>query len=441
MLHKSTSSSNKLTRRSFFGTTALGLAAFSLNDIAQGKTIEATQPKLAAFDDLMERFLQEHQPPGVALAVSYHGRLVYARGFGRADVEKQLPVEPTSLFRIASISKTFTSAAILRLQQQYKLSLEDKVFDILKFTAYLEGNKHTDSRLRDVRIRHCLQHTGGWDRSKSIDPMSASTAELIAKKLKISLPIQSEHIIRFMLDQPLDSSPGTTYAYSNFGYCLLGRVIEACSSRTYSQFVEQEILAPIGIHQMRLGKNLYEDRAPCEVKYYDGNKNTARAISGPEIGKRVPLPYGVECLETMDANGGWIASAVDLVRFAVALEDPKNSKILDEKAIQTMLAPPEGTVGHTADGKPKHQYYACGWNVRPDRRIAGKCTKWHDGMLAGTSTLLMCRDDRINWAVLFNSDADAHGKQFAGMIQAKLQQAVGEIKEWPSEDLFEKYLH
>jgi CubicO group peptidase (beta-lactamase class C family) len=440
MLRSSISSSDKPTRRSFLGATALGLAAYSLGDISQGKIIEATQPKLAAFDDLMDRFMQEHQPPGAALAVSYHGRLVYSRGFGRADLEKQLPVEPRSLFRIASISKTFTSAAILRLQQQKKLSPEDKVFDILKLTAYLERNKHTDPRLREVRIRHCLQHTAGWDRGRSIDPMSADTARHIAKTLKISLPIRTEHIIRFMLDQPLDTAPGTAFAYSNFGYCLLGRVIEACSNEPYGQFVQREILHPLGIRDMRLGKNLYEDRAPGEVKYYDGHHGTGRAISGPNIGKRVPLPYGVECLETMDANGGWIATAVDLVRFAVALEDPKHSSILDEASIQAMLAPPEGAVGHTSDGKPKSDYYGCGWFVRQNRRVAGKYNKRHSGMLNGTSTLLMCRDDRINWAVLFNSDADAQGREFAGMIQSPLQKAVNEIREWPAEDLFGKYL-
>jgi hypothetical protein len=73
----------------------------------------------------------------------------------------------------------------------------------------------------------------------------------------------------------------------------------------------------------------------------------------------------------MDANGGWIASAVDLVRFGAALDDPKRCPILSEDSIRTMLAPPPGAVGHDPSGRPKATYYACGWNVRPSVRRSG----------------------------------------------------------------------
>ena len=175
---------------------------------------------------------------------------------------------------------------------------------------------------------------------------------------------------------------------------------------------------------------------PGEVKYYDGAKRTGRAISGPKIGKQVPLPYGVECIETMDANGGWIASAVDLMRFAAALDDPKKCPILKEATIEAMLAPPPGAVGHEPDGKPKRAYYACGWNVRRTPGRPGKYAKSHSGLLAGSSTLLACGDDGINWAALFNCDADKDGKEFAGLIGPLLRRAAGAVKEWPEEDLF-----
>ncbi len=407
--------------------------------IAFGQETGRAEPGLGAYDELMQRVMREHKPPGAALAVTYHGRLVYARGFGHADLEKREPVEPGSLFRIASLSKPFTAAAVLHLVEKGKLKLDDRVFPILKLHAHLEHGGKIDARLHDIRVHHCLQHTAGWDRDKSWDPMSAGGAEEVSHALKVLLPIHPRQIIEVAMGKPLDFNPGTRYVYSNFGYCVLGRVIEAISGKPYHEYVSQQILTPLGIRHMRLGKNLLRDRAAGEVKYYDAKKRTGRAISGPRIGEPAPLPYGVECIETMDANGGWIASAVDLVRFAAAFDDPAQCPILQESSIRTMLAPPPGHVGHRPDGKPKEVYYACGWDVRPSGRHPGKFTKFHGGGLAGSNTLLVCRDDGINWAVLFNSDEGKDGKAFTEPLDGLLHQTADKIKNWPEVDLFHKF--
>jgi N-acyl-D-amino-acid deacylase len=428
-----------LSRRQFLTKATAGITVWSCGGRAYSEVTGSPAPKLPVYDELMTKFMREHKPPGAALAVTHHGRLVYARGFGHADLEKEEPVEPASLFRIASLSKPFTAAAVMRLIEQGRLELDDRVFPILKLEPNLESGALVDPRLHDIRIHHCLQHTAGWDRSKSFDPMSAKTAEQVSKALKVPLPIHAKEIIRYTMGKSLDFAPGTGYAYSNFGYCVLGRVIEGISGKPYNEFVNSEILAPLGIRGMRQGKNLLEDRAPGEVKYYDSKRRTGRAISGPNIREQVPLPYGVECIETMDANGGWISSAVDLVRFAVALDDPKQCPILNEKSIQAMLAPLPGSVGYGPKGNAKRTYYACGWNVR---RVAGqsrKFTKWHTGMLAGSSTLLVCREDGINWAVLFNSDAEKGGKGFADLIDPLLHQAANKVNDWPDIDLFPKF--
>ena len=433
------SQSPRSTRRRFLTTAAAGLALWQCGERAPGQVTEPVMPKLAAYDDLMTAFMRQHKPPGAALAVTYHGRLVYARGFGYASLERHEPVRPASLFRIASVSKPFTAAAVMRLVEQGRLKLEERVFPILKLQPHLERGSRLDPRWHDITVRHCLQHTGGWNRDKSFDPMSAGTAEQVAKALKVPLPINPRQIIRYTMGKPLDFHPGTAYAYSNFGYCVLGRVIEAVSEMPYHEWVRQKILAPVGIRDMRLGKNLLRDRAPGEVEYYDRRGRTGRAISGPKIGEKVPLPYGVECIETMDANGGWIASAVDLVRFAAALDDPKRCPILSEESIRSILAPPPGPVGHGPKGQPKPTYYGCGWEVRPDLRPPGKYTKWHTGLLAGSSTLLVCRDDGIDWAVLFNRDAGKDGKEFAGLIDPLLHKPANEIKDWPTIDLFPRF--
>jgi N-acyl-D-amino-acid deacylase len=427
-----------LTRRNFLKSAAAGVVAWYGSPRAFGQITGPAMPKLAAYDELMAAFMREHKPPGAALAVAYHGRLVYARGFGFADVERREPVKPKSLFRIASVSKPFTAATVMDLIEHGKLRLDERVLPLLKFPAHLERGARIDPRWHNITVRHCLQHTGGWNRDKSFDPMSAQTAEQVANALRVPLPIHPRQIISFMMGKPLDFEPGTAYAYSNFGYCVLGRIIEAVTGKPYHEAVRERILTPLGIRSMQLGKNLLKDRAVGEVKYYDRSQRTGRAISGPKIGAEVPLPYGVECIETMDANGGWIASTVDLLRFAVALDDWKRCRILSEATIRSMLAPPPGPVGHDSKGRPKSVYYACGWDVRPSRQ-ADKCTKWHTGLVAGTSTLLVCRDDGIDWAVLFNRDAGRDGKDYAGLIDPLLHKPANEIKNWPEIDLFSRF--
>jgi N-acyl-D-amino-acid deacylase len=395
--------------------------------------------RTAAYDELMAAFIREHQPPGASLAVARAGRLVYARGFGYADVEAKEPVQPESRFRIASLSKPITSVSVFQLIERKKLRLDDKVFSLLKLKPYLRPGQSVDPRIYQVTVRHCLQHTGGWDRGKGFDPMGAPAAEEVARALGVPLPVGPEQIIRYTMGRPLDSEPGTAYAYSNFGYCVLGRVIEAASGKKYGDYVKSDVLAPLGIKRMRLAKNLLEDRAPGEVRYYDSRRRTGRAVSGPRIGAEVPLPYGVECLESMDANGGWLASAVDLVRFAAGLDDPGRCRILREEGVRAMLAPPPGAPGQGPDGRPKPNYYACGWDTRPDPQ-RGRYTKWHLGALAGSSTLLVCRSDGIDWAALFNGDTGPDGKAFAAEIDPLLHGPADRIRVWPARNLFEKYL-
>jgi N-acyl-D-amino-acid deacylase len=429
-----------LTRREWLATSAaVGYSLLFLGRRVRAQPTGAVHPKLAAYDELMTQFMREYKPPGASLAVTYHGRLVYARGFGHADVEKREAVEPNSLFRIASISKPFTATAVMHLIEKRKVDLDDRVFSILKLKPHLERGGQLDPRLHDITVRQCLQHTAGWDRDKSPDPMGAEFAENVARALKVALPIHPRQIIEVAMGLPLNFAPGTRYVYSNFGYSVLGRVIEAVSGKPYHEFVHNQVLAPLGIRRMRLGKNLLRDRAPGEVKYYDSKKQKGRAISGPRIGEQVPLPYGVECIETMDANGGWIASAVDLVRFGVAFDDPTKCPVLREATIKAMLAPPPGPVGHRPNGKPKAAYYACGWDVQTVEDQPIKYTKFHGGGLAGSNSLLVCRADGINWAVLFNGDNAKNGKGFADIIDPLLHKPADEIKNWPDINLFSQF--
>lgn len=382
-------------------------------------------PELVGFDELLTSMIREHDLPGAALAISKDGRLIYARGVGFADREQRIAVQPDALFRIASISKPITAAAILQLVERGRLSLESRVFNVLAPNYALPET--ADERLKNVTVAQLLRHTGGWDRDASFDPMFRSPR--IVEALHVSPPAKPEHVIRYMLNRRLDFAPGERYAYSNFGYCVLGRVIEQLTGQSYESYVQRQVLKPLGIIRMRIGCTLTEGRCDGEVIYYTDEKPAA-AVVGPNLGQKVPHPYGAWCLETMDAHGGWVASAVDLVRFASAFDDPARCPILSSESVRTMFARPDGTAWLEKDGQPKPWYYAHGWMVRPVGST-GKFNAWHTGSLPGTSTLLVRRHDGLNWAVLFNTRNAVNGEPPAKAIDPLLHKMAEKVSHWP----------
>ena len=407
-----------MTRRTFL---AKGFAAFA--GAARGA---GTLSIAEAFDREVEPFMSARGVPGGALAVVKDRRLVYARGYGAA-------VQADSLFRIASLSKPITAVAVMKLIEDGKLELDRRAFDIVRAEPLLAGDAKADPRLREITIRQLLQHTGGWDREKSFDPMFRSRA--IAKAAGVAAPAMPDAIIRYMLGQPLDFDPGTRYAYSNFGYCVLGRVIEKITGRQYEEFVRAEILAPMGIRKMRIGASLDGRQAPGEVRYHQAGDGVGESVF--DDGKMTPFPYGGFCLEAMDAHGGWIASAVDLARFAAALDDPEHCPVLKKESLAKMDEPPAAPVSRREDGKLADSYYACGWSVRPVGKD-GAANYWHNGSLPGTATLLVRRWDGLSWAVLFNQRSDDSSLPDAA-IDPALHRAADATGEWPSEDLFVRY--
>lgn len=385
------------------------------------------RPELAGFDRAMRDYLRDEKGVGAALAITKDGRLVYARGFGYADRDAGRVVEPRSQFRIASLSKAVTGGAIVRLVEQGKLALDDRVCDVLDIC------KIYDHRWPYITIAKLLDHTGGWDRDQSYDAMFRAVE--IAEALRVPPPAMPPQVIEFMARQPLDFDPGSRYAYSNFGYSLLGRVIERLTGQQYGEYVRREVLAPLGINQMRLGATLPAGRAAHEVCYYEPSGETGPAVMGNSIGAQVPWPYGAWCLEAMDAHGGWIASAVDMVRFGAAFDHPEQCPILNADSVRLMFTRPNDAAGYEPDGQPKEAYYACGWNVRPTGD-AGRLTAWHTGSLHGTSTLLVRRHDGLNWAVLFNTRDGASGNRMSLGADRWLHRVANEVRTWPDVDEF-----
>jgi N-acyl-D-amino-acid deacylase len=423
-----------VTRRAF-AVAAAGLL-FPRVSRAQPKDDDppvsgTANPTLAPFDRLMTGFIRDHAVPGAALAVSRGGKLVYARGFGSADVDKKTPVRPDALFRIASVSKPITAVAVMRLIEKKKFKLDDKVTDLMGLKAVVGRGDTADERWKAITVRHCLQHSGGWDRDKSFEPITrpVQIAKAVGKKGPSATPTD---VVRYMMGQPLDFDPGEKGVYSNLGYLVLGRIIAATTGGTYEDFVRKEVFGRIGVTAPRLGRALPEKRAAGEVRYYDSKKRTNWCLYPPRLDRKVPLPDGGENFEAFEAHGGWIASAVDLVKFAAAFDDPAKSPLLGAAAIADMWARP-------AHADTNGWHIGGGWFVRPVGD-GGKANVWHFGYIAGTEAVLVRRWDGTDWAVLFNTNDGAGGKSLAGLIDRPLHEAADAVTAWPDGDQFPTYL-
>jgi len=383
-------------------------------------------PRFESYDRLIEEFMKEHGVPGLSIAVTNQGKLAFSQGYGYADMEAGEMVTPNSLFRIASLSKPITAVAVLQLIEQQKLALDDKVFEVLDYEEKIEAaGVKFDPRQREITIRHLLEHRGGWDRNKSFDAMFQSVR--FAQRVGMKPPANQAAIIEAMFSQKLDFNPGEKYAYSNFGYCLLGRVIENLTNQDYEAYVQQHVLKPLGITQMKIGKSRLEGRSKNEVRYY--HSRTDKSVFHEDLNKNVPSQYGGWFLEAMDSHGGWIASAEDLARFAAAFDDPENCPILSQNSIETMFARPPGLAGHNEDGSPKDVYYSLGWSVRVLGN--GKRNHWHTGSLPGTATILIRRHDGKNFVALLNTRESASSTHLGRAIDQLLHKAADQVTDWP----------
>ena len=386
-------------------------------------------PGLEVYDELMAALLKKWDVPGAGLAVAHKDKLILVRGYGFANKERSVAVGPASLFRVASLSKTITAVAVLQLVQGGRLELDDKVLPILG-DAGPRPDRITDSRVRDITVRHLLQHSGGFDRDRSGDVAFLPRAADAAQRQGGPLPPDCPTILRDTLERTLDFAPGERFAYSNIGYCILGRVVERVTGSPYEAHVREHVLAPAGVTRMQVGRTLQP--AESEVTYYD-YRGAKEVKAMPGLGLRVaPQPYGAFALETMDSYGGWIAAPIDYLRFILAIDGRRGAALLNATSLAEMNAPAlkEATGGEEWNGNGV--YYGLGIRVRPVRNGANL---FHTGSIPGTSTLAIRTADGFAWVVMFNGrPQDKNG--FRADVDRGLWAAKGKVKRWPSGDLF-----
>lgn len=373
-----------------------------------------------SFAKVVPPLMSKWDIPGGAVALARNGEIVMSEAYGLADKSASVPVTTSSLFRLASLSKPVTAAAVLKLHEAGSLDLEARVFDILTGIEPPSGAT-VDPRLAAVTVADLLRHSGGWDRDASFDPMFRSRE--IAAAFGAAPPADAAQIIRYMMGQPLDHDPGTIYAYSNYGYCLLGRIIERVTGEPYETYVQAAVLGPAGASGMRLGRSLAADRAPGEVVYYD-YAGAPLAPSVFNVGSSfVPWPYGGFAIEPMDSHGGWLASAADLLRVLLVVDGRSGTPdILQPATIGLMTARPP-----LAEYASSATYYGFGWMIRP---VGSDANWWHTGSLPGASTIMVRAANGLAWVALFNSrpsSADA----FFNELDSELWRAVNGVTEWP----------
>ncbi len=379
----------------------------------------------AEFKELNQRmasFVRRWEIKGASLAIVKDGKLIYARGFGYADEEQKIKAQPYHQFRIASVSKLFTAVAMMKLVEQGKLKLEDKVFGpqgILNDSLY---QQIADPLALKIEVHHLLKHTAGWRNQLRTDPMFAPLE--VAEIMGVASPPSIETTIQFMLRQQGYFEPGTLYDYSNFGYCLAGKIIEEVSKTPYQQYMQEEILIPAGIQRMHIGKNQYAQKYPQEVRYYP-HKKTERKLSAYGTGDSASKAYEATHIEALGPAGGWIATPTDLLRLVNVIDGFDTvPDILSPQSIAQMSSPQLALTDSTAQ-----HGQLLGW------KGVDAAKWWRTGSLVGTSAVLVRQHNGISWAFLSNTDT-WRGPYFSYEIEAEMRHILARIPNLPQWDLF-----
>lgn len=354
---------------------------------------KTSAPQMANFERQFAALMRKWRIPGAAVAVMKNNQLIYSQGFGYANLDSRQPTSTNNLFRIASISKTLTAVAILQLAQQGKLSLDTPVFKILNDVDPLPGLRENPA-INKITIRNLLVMSSGWADSgpRTFDPLFGPWPLSVANRLG-ETPSDCMKTLRLMMGMPLQFAPGKGYAYSNLNYCTLGLVIEKVTGgnynpQNYERYVQNQILTPSGITDMRLAKTSLSEQAPNEVRYYPYYMQPEKSlqVSG--------LPYSQSrILEKNYADAGWLATAEDLVKFGQAIID---HRLINANMINEMIAIPS-YVRRKTDLK---SYFAMGWSVK----TLNNQRSWEKtGSFTGSNALLIKAPDNTIYALMFNT--------------------------------------
>lgn len=323
--------------------------------------------QLERFDSAMVAYMTARNIGAGTLTIS-RGQEVYRRAFGWSDSARSALLSPNALMRLASNSKPVTSAAIRKLVSQGLLAFDTKAFVLLGLAP---AGAVTDSRIYDITVQHLLDHTGGWNRSIAGDVMFKSRD--ISSALGIATPPTKTQVAQWMMTQPLQHTPGSAASYSNFGFSVLGLIVEKVSGQSFGDYVRQNIFTAATADEVTEGRSLRIDRDEREPFYFDPYRGCSVFVVNTCV--LVPWPDGGWYIEAFDSCGGLVASGAAMASF---LES------------------------YWISGQP---------------RAGGTGSFTFYGSLDGTFTLMRQRTDAVNYVALFNQRTDPSGLPYEDLRQ------------------------
>ena len=351
-----------------------------LNDTLKNSMSEI--PELAGLDKKVTKYMRDWQLKGASLAIMRNDSLVYAKGYGWADEEKGLNMEPSNILRMASVSKLITAVGVMVLQDRDSLSIKDTVFGpsgILNDSLFNSVIK--DRNYHKITVEHLLRHQGGFYR----DPLFSSKDVML--QMRLDQPPVKEDFYKLVLSRKVSFMPGQSQRYSNFGYLLLSEIIEKVSGKPYEQFIREEVLRPAGCFDMHIGGSYYADKRDNEVRYYthEGDGKFIEEYTGS--GRMVERCYGGNNIPLLSGAGAWCASPAEIARLVASIDGrPEVEDIISPEAVAQM------TEYFDKDT------YSLGWNdTAPEKGWS------RTGTLSGTTALVKYFPDGECWIMITNT--------------------------------------
>jgi CubicO group peptidase (beta-lactamase class C family) len=329
----------------------------------------------AAFDEEIRAFMERNGISAGQLAVARGGTIVFSHAYtSTADLNYPI-TQPSSIMRVASNSKALVTAAITKLYAAGVLTRDTKVYPYLGVTHALLPNQTLDPRSNAITVQNLVDHLGGLPGDGADAPEFNMWSIEVAAGL--SGPLTKAQFTSYLYGLALSSPPGTSYQYSNDGYYLLARVIEKAVGRDYFDWVNENVLAPIGVTDAVVAATAADGRRANEVLYDD--PGSGRSVLTPQLDVKLPRAYGGSTyMEDLDGPAAIVLSAESLAKFA-------------------------GT----------YNVYGLG------PRTAGK---WRGGSLPGTRSLMESLPDGLDFAFIFNRRVDKSGSEFdIGPLQKYLE--------------------
>jgi CubicO group peptidase (beta-lactamase class C family) len=387
------------------------------------RTFRAQGPTtIAAFDTVVQTFLQKNATRGAALAITSGTKLVYAKGYTLAEAN-QPDVLPTTLFRLASVSKLLCAIAVYQLIQARRLALDTTIQTVLGLKTP-NGGSPVDPRFGCVTVRDLLTMTSAVDQGAFWQ--SVACADASGKPL----PATPEQMLSYIASRPLSDDPGNwdDVDYNNTGYLLLGQIVARLRGEAdFAAAIVKPLLDPLSITRIRSGRSLLQDQPADETRHYLSNLRRTSDDDGLrslDIGASertparplVPVQYGVDDYEMFGGGGGLSAAATDLARILAALtwRDARNP-MLSADSLQALFG---NAVRATAALTGPHAHGYFGWDgawLNTDGSIVAAKGGW----LGGNQSFawLSTRGDGLGIVLLINTnEQDDSGFGFGQLL-------------------------